>query len=70
MRGAASNRPAAGSQGRSRRPGFTYQIRLVGGEAGRRLEARPAEAIAEVLAWLAAHPNLRRGTGAGWPGGS
>jgi hypothetical protein len=33
--------------------GFSYQIRLVGGEAGRRLEAQQVQAIAEVLAWLA-----------------
>lgn len=57
MRGADSSAPAAGNQGRSRRPGFTYEIRLVGGEAGRRLEAQQAAAIAEVLAWLAAHPH-------------
>jgi Homeodomain-like domain len=56
MRGADSSTPASGRPRRSRRPGFSYQIRLVGGEAGRRLEARQAAAIAEVLAWLTAHP--------------
>src|SRR6266511_1173507 len=54
---ADSNTPAAGRPGRSRRPGFTYEIRLVGGEAGRRLEREQAEAIAEALGWLAANPD-------------
>jgi hypothetical protein len=57
MRGADSNTPAAGRPGRTRRPGFSYEIRLVGGEAGRRLEREQAEAIAEVLGWLAANPD-------------
>lgn len=56
MRDANSNTPA-GRPGRSQRPGFRYQIRLVGGEAGRRLEREQTEAIAEVLGWLAAHPD-------------
>jgi hypothetical protein len=54
---------AAASQGRSRprrpRPGpprFTYEVQLLGGEAGRRLAQQQAEAIAAVLARLAGHP--------------
>jgi hypothetical protein len=54
--------PAAG-QGRSRArrprpgpPGFTYEVQLVGGEAGRLLAQEQAEAVAAVLAWLAGHP--------------
>jgi hypothetical protein len=54
MRG-TNNTPAAGGPGRSRRPGFSYEIRLVGGEAGRRLEREQAQAVAEVLGWLAAN---------------
>jgi Transposase len=47
--------------GRGRRarpgpPGFTFEVQLVGGEEGRRLEQEQTEAIIEVLAWLAAHP--------------
>jgi hypothetical protein len=56
MRGANSNTPAAGRPGRSQRPGFSHQIRLVGGDAGRRVEREQAEAIAEVLRWFAANP--------------
>jgi hypothetical protein len=31
-------------------------MQLLGGEAGRRLDQEQTEAIAAVLAWLAAHP--------------
>jgi hypothetical protein len=54
--------PAAGegrSRGRRPRsgpPGFTYEVQLLGGEAGRRLAQEQTEAIAAVLAWLAGHP--------------
>ncbi len=64
MRGADSNTPAGGGPGRSRRPGFSYEIRLVGGEAGRRLEREQAQAIAEVLGWLAANPGSVSSAGA------
>jgi hypothetical protein len=54
---------AAAGQGRSRGrrprpepPGFTYEVQVLGGEAGRRLDQEQTEAIAAVLAWLAAHP--------------
>jgi hypothetical protein len=54
---------AAASQGRSRGrrlrlgpPRFTYEVQLLGGEAGRRLAQQQAEGIAAVLAWLADHP--------------
>ena len=54
---------AAAGQGRSRArrprpgpPGFTYEVQLLGGEAGRRLAQEQAEAVAVVLAWLAGHP--------------
>src|SRR6266511_4324138 len=56
-------RQPAASQGRSRGrrarpgpPGFTYEVQLLGGEAGRRLAQEQTEAVAAVLAWLAAHP--------------
>jgi hypothetical protein len=58
MRGADSNTPAAGRPRRFQRPGFSYQIRLVGGEAGRRLEREQAEAITEVLRRVAANRDL------------
>ena len=45
-----------GSAATTRPPGFTYQVQLLGGEAGRRLAQEQTEAIAAVLAWLAAHP--------------
>ena len=53
--------PACEPDGRGRRPrpgppGFTYQVQLLGGEAGRRLAQEQTEAVAAVLAWLAAHP--------------
>jgi hypothetical protein len=54
--------PAVGqgrSWGRRPRPGpprFTVEVQLLGGEAGRRLAQEQTEAIAELLAWLAAHP--------------
>jgi hypothetical protein len=55
-------RQPAASQGRSRGrrprpgpPGFTYEVQLLGGEAGRRLAQEQTEAIAAVLAWLAGH---------------
>jgi len=35
---------------------FTYEVQLLGGEAGRLLAQQQAEAIAAVLAWLAGHP--------------
>jgi len=54
---------SAASQGRSRGrrprpgpPGFTYEVQLLGGEAGRCLAQEQTEAIIAVLAWLAAHP--------------
>jgi hypothetical protein len=56
MRDASSDKPASGRPGRCRRPGFDYQVRLVSGEAGQRLEREQAEAIAEVLRWVAADP--------------
>jgi hypothetical protein len=54
-------RKAATGQRRPRRPrpgppGFTIEVQLLGGEAGRRLDQEQTEAIAAVLAWLAAHP--------------
>jgi hypothetical protein len=56
-------REAAAGQGRRRPrrprpgpPGFTIEVQLLGGEAGRRLDQEQTEAIAAVLAWLAAHP--------------
>ncbi len=58
----AARAPAAG-QGRSRPrrprpgpPGFTIEVQVLGGEAGRRLAQEQTEAIAAVLAWLAGHP--------------
>jgi hypothetical protein len=54
----AADRPTSGNRGRRARPGaprFTFQVRLVGGEEGRRLEQQQTEAIIEVLRWLAAH---------------
>jgi len=53
--------PAGQGRGRGRRarpgpPGFTYEVQVLGGEAGRRLAQEQAEAVAAVLAWLAAHP--------------
>jgi hypothetical protein len=47
MRDGSRNRPAAGRAGRFQRPGFSYQIRVVSGEAGRQLERQQAQAIAE-----------------------
>jgi len=54
---------AAAGQGRSRGrrprpgpPGFTYEVQVLGGEAGRRLAQEQTEAAAAVLAWLAGHP--------------
>jgi hypothetical protein len=54
---------AAVGQGRSRGrrprpgpPGFTIEVQLLGGEADRRLAQQQTEAIAALLAWLAAHP--------------
>jgi hypothetical protein len=67
MRGTDSSTPAAGRGRRSKRPGFSYEIRLVGGEAGRRLERQQAEAVAEVLRWLAANPQPGRGGAEGIP---
>lgn len=56
-------REPAGGQHRSRGrlprpgpPGFTIEVQLLGGEAGRLLAQEQTEAIAAVLAWLAAHP--------------
>jgi hypothetical protein len=46
---------------RSERPGFSYEIRLVGGEAGRRLEREQTEVIAEVLRWVATSAGLATG---------
>jgi len=51
----ASATPTATSQQQA--PGFSYQIRLIGGEAGRRVEREQAEAIADVLRWFAANPD-------------
>jgi hypothetical protein len=58
-----ARQPAAAGQGRSRArrprpgpPGFTYEVQLLGGEAGRRLAQEQTEAVAAVLAWLAGHP--------------
>jgi hypothetical protein len=56
----AAGRPTP-SRGRRRRarpgpPGSTFEVQLVGGEEGRRLEQQQTEAIIEVLAWLAAYP--------------
>jgi hypothetical protein len=58
-------RQRAASQGRSRGrrprpgpPGFTYEVQLLGGEAGRLLAQEQTEAIAALLAWLAAHPPM------------
>ena len=53
MHDGSRSTPAAGRTGRSQRPGFSYQIRLVGGEEGRQLEREQAQAIAEALRWLA-----------------
>jgi hypothetical protein len=62
-------RQPAASQGRSRGrrprpgpPGFTYEVQLLGGEAGRRLAQEQTEAIAAVLAWLATHPPMPTAT--------
>ena len=55
MRDASGDKPAAGRRRGSQRPGFSYQVRLIGGAAARRLEREQAEAIAEVLRWLAAN---------------
>jgi len=58
----AAREAAAGHRrGRPRRPrpgppGFTIEVQVLGGEAGRRLDQEQTEAIAAVLAWLAAHP--------------
>jgi hypothetical protein len=56
-------REAATGQRRSRPrrprpgpPGLTIEVQVLGGEAGRRLDQEQTEAIAAVLAWLAAHP--------------
>ena len=54
--------PAAGQRrSRARRarpgpPGFTIEVQLLAGEAGRLLDQEQTEAVAAVLAWLAAHP--------------
>ena len=60
---AGESAAAAAGQGRSRSrgsrpgpPGFTYEVQLLGGDAGRRLAQQQAEAIAAVLAWLAGRP--------------
>ena len=62
-------RQPAASQGRSRGrrprpgpPGFTYEVQLLGGEAGRLLAQEQTEAIAAVLAWLATHPPMPTAT--------
>lgn len=57
----ARERAAGQARSRARRarpgpPGFTIEVQLLGGEAGRRLAQEQAEAIGAVLAWLAAHP--------------
>jgi len=61
---------AAAGQGRSRGrrprpgpPGFTYEVQVLGGEAGRRLAQEQTEAAAAVLAWLATHPSTTAATG-------
>jgi DNA-binding transcriptional regulator YdaS (Cro superfamily) len=61
MRDANSNTPAAGRGRWSERPGFSYEVRLVGGEAGRRLEREQTEVIAEVLRWVATSAGLASG---------
>jgi hypothetical protein len=56
---AAPTRGRGRSQGGRARPGppgFSFELRLVGGEEGRRLEQQQTEAIVEVLAWLSTHP--------------
>jgi len=46
-------------------PGFTIEVQLLGGEAGRRLDQEQTEAVAAVLAWLAAHsPTAAAGSAA------
>jgi len=58
----AAREAAAGQRRRRPRrsrpgpPGFTIEVQLLGGEAGRRLAQEQTEAVAAVLAWLAAHP--------------
>jgi hypothetical protein len=58
----AAREAAAGHRrGRPRRPrpgppGFTIEVQVLGGEAGRRLAQEQTEAVAAVLAWLAGHP--------------
>lgn len=69
---------AAAGQGcsRARRPrlgppGFTFDVQLLGGEAGRLLAQQHTGAAAAVLAWLPARPsgrNRRWGPGGGRPG--
>src|SRR6266508_3109946 len=59
----AAHQAAAGqprSRPRRRRPGppgFTIEVQLLGGEAGRRLDQEQTEAVAPVLAWLAGRPS-------------
>jgi hypothetical protein len=43
------------STGTTGAPGSTYHLQLLGGEAGRWLAQEQTEAVAAVLAWLAAH---------------
>ncbi len=53
---AADEGRSRGRRPRSGPPGFTIEVQLLAGEAGRRLAQEQAEAIAAVLAWLAGHP--------------
>ena len=53
---AAGQRRSRPRQPRPGPPGFTIEVQLLGGEAGRRLDQEQTEAIAAMLAWLAAHP--------------
>jgi hypothetical protein len=56
--GRPTNRGQGGQARRARPgpPGFTFEVQLVDGEEGRRLEQQQTEAILEALRWLAAHP--------------
>jgi Transposase len=57
---AAGQAHSRGRRPRPGPPGFTYEVQLLGGEAGRRLAQEQTEAIAALLAWLAAHASRGR----------